>query len=154
MRAVEKAAAPRPPAAASRSANKSPLLIDTHNDVTSATPHGDSTLAKIIPKRHITDIAPPSLRWSRRAILRRRTSPPLYVKGNHSANRALQMIDTVRHDIVGRYPNDFDSSALPPESRAHHEQGKIAALMGSRAATPSRTACGCCATTIAWASAT
>jgi len=26
-----------------------------------------------------------------------------YVEGNHSAKRALDMIDTVKHDIVGKY---------------------------------------------------
>ena len=30
-----------------------------------------------------------------------------YVDGNHSANRTLQMIDTVRHDIISKYPKDF-----------------------------------------------
>src|ERR1051325_9262081 len=29
-----------------------------------------------------------------------------YVDGNHSANRTLQMIDTVRHDIISKYPKD------------------------------------------------
>ena len=30
-----------------------------------------------------------------------------YVEGNHSAKRTLDMIDTVKHDIIDRYPNDF-----------------------------------------------
>ena len=30
-----------------------------------------------------------------------------YVEGNHSANRALQMIDTVRHDIIEQLPQRF-----------------------------------------------
>src|ERR1051326_112689 len=84
--------------------HRSAILIDTHNDV---------------PMRTLTgfDIGP------------RATSGPTalarvggggvgavffsvyvaanYVQGNRSANRALQMIDTVRHDIIGRYPNDF-----------------------------------------------
>ena len=30
-----------------------------------------------------------------------------YVKDHHSARRTLEMIDTVRHDIIERYPNDF-----------------------------------------------
>ena len=30
-----------------------------------------------------------------------------YVQGNRSANRALQLIDAVRHDIVEKHPDDF-----------------------------------------------
>jgi len=30
-----------------------------------------------------------------------------FVKANQSAHRALEMIDTVRRDIAGRYPEDF-----------------------------------------------
>jgi len=41
-----------------------------------------------------------------------------YVEGNHAANRTLQMIDTVRHDIIARYPNDFvyatTAADMPP----------------------------------------
>ena len=53
-----------------------------------------------------------------------------YVEGNHSANRTLQMIDTVRHDIIGRYPNDFVLATTADDIEAAHKQGKIAALMG------------------------
>src|SRR5919201_399963 len=30
-----------------------------------------------------------------------------FVKDHMAAHRALEMIDAVRHEIVGRYPNDF-----------------------------------------------
>jgi membrane dipeptidase len=53
-----------------------------------------------------------------------------YVKDNHSANRTLQMIDTVRHDIVERYPNDFVLATTADDIERIHKQGKIAALMG------------------------
>ncbi len=53
-----------------------------------------------------------------------------YVKGNHSAHRTLEMIDTVRHDIVGRYPNDFVLATTADDIERIHKQGKIAALMG------------------------
>jgi len=53
-----------------------------------------------------------------------------YVEGNHAANRTLQMIDTVRHDIIGRYPNDFAFAGTAADIRRAHQQGKIAALLG------------------------
>src|SRR5215471_5440980 len=53
-----------------------------------------------------------------------------YVEGNHSANRALQMIDSVRHDIVARYPNDFMLATSVKDIEDAHKRGKIAALIG------------------------
>ena len=53
-----------------------------------------------------------------------------YVEGNHSANRALQMIDTVRHDIVGKLSQTFQLALTAGDIEAAHQQGKIAALMG------------------------
>ena len=53
-----------------------------------------------------------------------------YVNGNHSARRTLEMIDTVRHDIIGRYPNDFVFATTADDIERIHKQGKIAALMG------------------------
>ena len=46
-----------------------------------------------------------------------------YVKEIKSANRTLQMIDTVRHDIIDAYPNDF----LFATTAAGHSQGARAA---------------------------
>ena len=43
-----------------------------------------------------------------------------YVEGNRSANRALQMIDTVRHDIVAQHPNDFVSPLTAEDIRRAH----------------------------------
>ena len=40
------------------------------------------------------------------------------------------MIDTVRHDIVERYPNDFVLATTADDIERIHKQGKIAALMG------------------------
>jgi membrane dipeptidase len=53
-----------------------------------------------------------------------------YVEGNHSANRALQMIDTVQHDIIDRYPKTFTQAFTAADIERAHRQGKIAALMG------------------------
>jgi membrane dipeptidase len=40
------------------------------------------------------------------------------------------MIDTVRHDIIARYPNDFVFATTADDIERIHKQGKIAALMG------------------------
>ena len=40
------------------------------------------------------------------------------------------MIDTMRHDIVERYPNDFVLATTAAQIEAAHKQGKIAALIG------------------------
>jgi membrane dipeptidase len=52
------------------------------------------------------------------------------VNGNHSANRALQMIDTVKHDIIDRYPNTFMPAFTAADIEKAHRRHKIAALMG------------------------
>src|ERR1022692_200892 len=53
-----------------------------------------------------------------------------YVEGNHSANRTLQMIDTVRHDIIEKHPNEFVFATTAADIRRAHERHKIAALLG------------------------
>jgi membrane dipeptidase len=55
---------------------------------------------------------------------------PSYVKDNHSANRALQMIDTVRHDIIEGHPHDFILATTADDIERAHREHKIAALMG------------------------
>jgi membrane dipeptidase len=53
-----------------------------------------------------------------------------YAKDNKSADRALQMIDTVLHDIVEKYPNDFLFVTSSAGIRKAHDQHKLAALIG------------------------
>ncbi len=107
--------------------HRSAPLIDTHNDVTSRTLDG-------------FDIGPRA-RDGHTDIARMREGglgaqffavyvAAEYVNGNHSANRTLQMIDTVRHDIIAKYPNDFAFATTAAEIEAAHKRGKIAALMG------------------------
>src|SRR5579863_6215276 len=84
--------------------HQSAILIDTHNDITSRTVAG-------------FDIGEPSTETH--TDLHRMKKGGMggeffavfvassYVEGNHAANRTLQMIDTVKHDIVEKYPNDF-----------------------------------------------
>jgi membrane dipeptidase len=53
-----------------------------------------------------------------------------YVEGNHSANRTLQMIDTVRYDIVAKHPEAFLFATRADDVLKARKQGKMAALMG------------------------
>src|SRR5580700_6940785 len=106
---------------------KSAILIDTHNDIPSFTVDGGD-IGKPSPERH-TDI--PRLRQGGvGAVFFSAYVASSYVEGNHSANRALQMIDSIRHDIVARYPNDFEFSTTAAQIEDAHRHGKIAALIG------------------------
>ncbi len=110
--------------------HKSALLIDTHNDITSRTVDGfDIGPRNTSDKPTHTDL----VRMKEGNIGAQFFAVYVaggYVNGNHSANRALQMIDTVRHDIIERYPNDFVFATTAADIEAAHKRGKIAALMG------------------------
>ena len=105
---------------------KSAILIDTHNDTPSFTV--DGTDIANAPKDH-TDIR--RLRAGGvGAVFFSVYVAATYVEGNHSANRALQMIDTVQHDIIDPYPKTFTQAFTAADIERAHRQGKIAALMG------------------------
>jgi membrane dipeptidase len=107
--------------------HRSMLLIDTHNDVPSRTVEGFD-IGSHTGAGH-TDIA----RLKEGGVGAQFFAVYVaasYVNGNHSANRTLQMIDTVRHDIVERYPNDFVLATSAKDIEEAHRRGKIAALMG------------------------
>jgi membrane dipeptidase len=107
--------------------HRSVLLIDSHNDVPSRTVDGFD-IGSRAPKGH-TDVA--RLRAGGvGAVFFSVYVAAGYANGNRSANRALQMIDTVRHDIIERYPNEFMAALRADDIEAAHRQGKIAALMG------------------------
>ncbi|MCU1340084.1 MAG: Membrane dipeptidase [Bryobacterales bacterium] len=107
--------------------HRSALLIDTHNDVPSRTVEGFD-IGSRNGAGH-TDIA----RLKEGGVGAQFFSVYVaasYVNGNRSANRTLQMIDAVRHDIIERYPNDFMFAKSAKDIEEAHRQGKIAALMG------------------------
>jgi membrane dipeptidase len=110
--------------------HKSALLIDTHNDVTSRTVEGfDIGPHNTSDRATHTDL----VRMKEGGIGAQFFAVYVaagYVEGNRSANRTLQMIDTVRHDIIAKYPNDFVFATTAAEIEAAHKKGKIAALMG------------------------
>ncbi len=105
---------------------RSAILIDTHNDIPSFTIDGADIGNS--PKNY-TDI--PRLRAGGvGAIFFSVYVDAKYVHDNHSANRALQMIDTVYHDIIDRYPDTFVLALTADDIERAHQQQKIAALMG------------------------
>jgi membrane dipeptidase len=107
--------------------HRSTLLIDTHNDVPTRTVDGFD-IGSHTGTGH-TDIA----RLKEGGVGAQFFAVYVaasYVTGNRSANRTLQMIDTVRHDIIDRYPNDFMLATSAKDIEEAHRRGKIAALMG------------------------
>ncbi len=110
--------------------HKSALLIDTHNDVTSRTVEGFDIGERNTSDQPTHTDLPRMREGGMGAQFFAVYVAANYVNGNHSANRTLQMIDTVRHDIIGRYPNDFMFATTAADIEAAHRQGKIAALMG------------------------
>jgi len=107
--------------------HRSALLIDTHNDVTSFTVEGfdiGSTGSK-----HHTDLARLKA-GSVEAVFFAAYVGPEYATSRTSAVRALQMIDTIRTDIVARHPNDFVLALSAADIEAADKHGRIAALIG------------------------
>jgi membrane dipeptidase len=107
--------------------HKSAILIDAHNDVTSATVAG-MDIGKSNPD-HMTDI-PRMKAGGMGAQIFAVYVAASYVEGNRAANRTLQMIDTVRHDIIDQHPGDFLFTTTAAGIRLAHKQHKIAALLG------------------------
>ena len=107
--------------------HNSAILIDSHNDVTSGTLAG-LDIGKPNTDHH-TDL-PRMKKGGMGAQFFAAYVAASYADGNHAANRALEMIDTVRHDIIERYPNDFVFAGTAADIRRAHAQHKIAALIG------------------------
>ncbi len=105
---------------------RSAVLIDTHNDIPSFTVDGADIGNS--PKTH-TDIK--RLREGGvGAIFFSVYVGANYVEGNHSANRELQMIDTVHKDILERYPGDFQLALTAADIERARKKHKIAGLLG------------------------
>jgi membrane dipeptidase len=102
------------------------ILIDTHNDVPSKTVTGYNIATP--NKSGQTDL--PRMKGFLGAEFFAVYVGAEYVEGNHAANRTLQMIDTVRTDIIAGHPNEFVFATTADEIVAAHKERKIAALMG------------------------
>jgi membrane dipeptidase len=107
--------------------HRSAILMDTHNDVTSRTVAGFD-IGERTDRGH-TDVA----RLREGGVGAQFFAvfvAASYTKDNRSAHRALEMIDTVRHDIVERYPTEFQFATTAAQIEQAHSSGKIAALTG------------------------
>lgn len=102
------------------------ILIDTHDDVPSKTIDGYNIATPNVDGQ--TDLA--RMKGFLGAEFFAVFVDAKYVQGNHSANRTLQMIDTVRTDIVAAHPQDFVLVTTADGIIKAHKQHKIAALMG------------------------
>lgn len=107
--------------------HRSAILIDTHNDVTSATLAG-LDFSKRRTEGH-TDL-PRMKEGGIGAQFFAVFVAANYTEGNRSANRTLQMIDTVRHDIIEKNSRDLMLALTVDDILKARKQGKIAALMG------------------------
>jgi membrane dipeptidase len=110
-----------------RKVHASTLLIDSHNDVTSDTVKGlDIGAART--KGH-TDV--PRLRKGGvGAVFFAAYVAKDYAAKGQAAHRTLEMIDTIRHDIVAKHPNDFQLALTAADIVAARQAGRIAALIG------------------------
>ncbi len=102
------------------------ILIDTHDDVTSRTVKGYDIASP--NKTGQTDL--PRMKGFLGAEFFAVYVGAEYVSGNHSANRALQMVDTVKTDIIAAHPDDFVFATTADQIIQAHKDKKIAALMG------------------------
>jgi membrane dipeptidase len=107
--------------------HRSLLLIDTHNDVTSFTIDGfDIGAAASGDHTTVSRLRAGGVGAQFFAAY----VAASYVKRGQAAHRALQMIDTIRRDIVDRYPEDFELALSAADIERIHREGKIAALIG------------------------
>jgi membrane dipeptidase len=109
-----------------RAITKSAILIDTHNDIPSFTVDGADIGASPKTQTDIKRLHEGGVG----AVFFSVYVAATYVQGNHSANRALQMIDTVQHDILDRYPGTFSPALTAADIEKAHRHHKIAGLMG------------------------
>ncbi|HEU0004628.1 MAG TPA: dipeptidase [Terriglobia bacterium] len=110
-----------------QSVHRSALLIDTHNDVTSFTVEGFDI--GTTGSKHHTDLARLKM-GGVGAVFFAAYVGPEYAASRTSAVRALQMIDTIRTDIVARYPNDFVLVQSADDIESARKRGCMAALIG------------------------
>ena len=107
--------------------HRSALLIDTHNDVPMRTVTGFDIGSS--GKGGDTDIARMKAGGLGAQFF------AVYIAGKYAtekqaAHHTLEVIDAVRHDIVARYPGDFELALTADDIVAIHKRGKMAALMG------------------------
>src|SRR5262245_28101028 len=110
-----------------QSIHRSALLIDTHNDITSFTVDGFDIGSS--GSKHHTDLSRLKA-GGVGAVFFAAYVGPEYAERRTSAVRALQMIDTIRTDIVGRYPDGFVLARTAQDIESARKKNRIAALIG------------------------
>jgi membrane dipeptidase len=107
--------------------HRAALLIDSHNDVPYYTVQGrDIASASASPHTSVAGLKTGGVGGLFFSIWVSKD----YVQGNRSANRALQLINSVRHDVVEKHSSDFMLATSVKDIEEARHQGKIAALMG------------------------
>ncbi len=107
--------------------HRSALLIDAHNDLPYYTVQGrDIASPSASPHTTLAGMKAGGIAAQFFSVWVAKE----FVQGNRSANRALQLIDSVRHDIVEKHPNDFMFATSVKDIEEAQRQGKIAALIG------------------------
>ena len=107
--------------------HRSAILIDTHNDVTGNTLSGFD-IGTRSTKTH-TDLV--RLREGGvAAVFFAAYVSATYAPKQQAAHRALEVIDTIRHDIVARHPEGFELALSAADIERAHKHGKVAALIG------------------------
>lgn len=109
------------------SVHRSALLLDTHNDIPSRTVAGID-IGEPSTDTH-TDV-PRLKQGGVGGVFFAVYVAAEYARNHTAANRALQLIDTVRHDIVAGHSKDFSLALTAAEIQTAHHEGRIAALMG------------------------
>src|SRR2546427_10536682 len=104
------------------------IVIDTHNDITTAMTNDDYDLGGMPPNPYRTSIA----RMKQGGMTAEFFSlyiKPWYVTHGGAARRTLDMIDSV-YRAVERHPNELVFATSAADIRRAKAQGKIACLMG------------------------
>lgn len=107
--------------------HRSAILIDGHNDITSRTVAG-SDISGPVEGTH-TDV-PRMKKGGMGATFFAAYVSTTYIPNNQSAHRALQMIDTIKHDIVAKSPQEFDFVTTAAGIEAARKKGKMGAMIG------------------------
>jgi membrane dipeptidase len=107
--------------------HRSAIVIDTHADTTSRTLDLAFDIGKRAADGHM-DV--PRIREGGLAAQFFAAYVAQEYAPDKAAHRALEMIDTIRTDIVARHPNDFVLATSVADIRRAKQAGKIAALIG------------------------
>ena len=107
--------------------HRSAILIDTHNDAPLRILRG-ADIGRRSREGH-TDL--PRLREGGvGAVFFAAYVAAGYVPKSQAAHRALEMLDAIREDIIGRCPQDFLPALTAGDIEHAHRKGRIAVLIG------------------------